>query len=65
MATQVTEFQARCPLCGSPVLTVARHGHALADEVHTIDLGRSTGWRYTLCDDCGILADLPRDLTLN
>jgi len=65
MATTVPALRARCPLCGSPVLSVGRSGHVLDDDLHPIQVGPELGRGYTLCDDCGILADLPDDLTLN
>ena len=57
--------QARCPLCGSPVLSVGRHGRVIAEDVHPIQIGPEFRRGYSLCDDCGLLADLPNDLTLN
>jgi hypothetical protein len=65
MGTSFAAVQACCPLCGSPVLSVARSGHVLDEDLHPIQIGREAGRGYTLCDDCGILADLPSNLTLN
>jgi hypothetical protein len=48
MGTTFASVQALCPLCGSPVLSIARSGRG-----------------YTLCDDCGILTNLPSNLTRN
>jgi hypothetical protein len=59
----VAAVQARCPLCGALVLSVSQSGRVLAADLHPIALGGGGG--YTLCDDCGVLADLPRDFTLN
>jgi hypothetical protein len=56
---------ARCPLCGSPVLSVGRHGQVVEDDVHGIQLGPEFGRGYALCGDCTVLAHLPSDLTLN
>lgn len=58
-------IQARCPLCGSPVLSVGRQGNVVSEELHLVRLGAELSRGYTLCDDCGLLADLPRNLTLN
>ena len=58
----------RCPLCGESVLSVSRAGHVLSDDLHPIALFAKRGGGmqgYTLCDDCGVLADLPAELTLN
>ncbi len=65
MGTSFAAIQACCPLCGSPVLSIARSGKVLDEDLHPIQLGDEPGRGYTLCDDCGILADLPTDLTLN
>ena len=65
MGTSFAAIQACCPLCGSPVLSIGRSGRVLDEDVHPIQLGDEPGRGYTLCDDCGILADLPTDLTLN
>ncbi len=57
---------ARCPLCGTLVLSVNHAGRVLAADLHPIALGRDGGaGGYTLCDDCAVLAHLPNDLTLN
>lgn len=57
--------QARCPLCGSLVLSLARSGKVVTFDLRAIPLGSEFGRGYTLCDDCGVLADLPAGLTLN
>jgi hypothetical protein len=62
MATTMPVLRARCPLCGSP----AGEDDARAlDDLHAIAVGPGLGRGFTLCDACGILADLPADLTLN
>ena len=61
----VTAVQSHCPLCGSPVLSVARSGEVVAFDLRAIPLGNEFGRGYTLCDECGVLADLPAGLTLN
>ncbi len=65
MGTTIASVQALCPLCGSPVLSLGRSGRVLAEDLHRIQLGTESGRGYTLCDDCGVLANLPTDLTLN
>jgi hypothetical protein len=66
MGTHLTHgVEARCPLCGSPVLSVARTGKVVAFDLRAIPIGQELGRGYTLCDSCGILADLPSGLTLN
>jgi hypothetical protein len=58
---------ARCPLCGCAILSVGSGGRVMAEDLHPVPLHRrgGAGEGYMLCDDCGILAELPRDLTLN
>ena len=60
-------LDARCPLCGSPILSVGRSGRVMAEDLHPVPLYRrgGAGEGYMLCDDCGVLAELPRDITLN
>jgi hypothetical protein len=65
MGTTIAAVQAHCPLCGSPVLSVGRSGRVFAEDLRPIHLGPETGRGYTLCDDCGLLAHLPTNLTLN
>jgi hypothetical protein len=65
MGTTFAAVQAFCPLCGSPVLSIGRTGRVLDEDVHPIQLGPELGRGYTLCDDCGILTNLPSNLTLN
>ena len=56
---------ARCPLCGSPVLSLERSGKVVAFGLRAVPLLGELGRGYTLCDDCGVLADLPSGLTFN
>jgi hypothetical protein len=65
MGTTIAAVQALCPLCGSPVLSVGRSGRVFSEDLHPIQLGPEFGRGYTLCDDCGVLADLPTNLTVN
>jgi hypothetical protein len=65
MGTTIAVVQALCPLCGSPVLSIGRSGRVFAEDVHPIQLGPEFGRGYTLCDDCGVLANLPANLTRN
>ena len=60
-----TAVQARCPLCGSLVLSLARSGRVLSLDLRAIPLGSEFGRGYTLCDDCGLLADRPTGLSYN
>jgi hypothetical protein len=65
MGTTIAAVQALCPLCGSPVLSIGRSGRVFAEDLHPIQIGTELGRGYTLCDDCGLLANLPTDLTRN
>jgi hypothetical protein len=67
MAAFVLAVDARCPLCGASVLSVSQGGKVIAEELHAVPLNRRRGSAegYTLCDDCGVLANLPTNLTLN
>jgi hypothetical protein len=65
MGTTIAAVQALCPLCGSPVLSIGRYGHVFAEDLYPIQIGPELGRGYTLCDDCGVLADLPAGVTLN
>ena len=66
MATSIANpVEAHCTLCGTPVLSVARTGRVVTFDMRAIALGNEFGRGYMLCDDCGVLADLPAGLTLN
>ena len=67
MAAFTLAVDAKCPLCSTSILTVTRGGLVLADDLHPVPLRRSNrpGEGYMLCDDCGMLADLPLNSTLN
>lgn len=67
MAAYVAAVDAKCPLCGSAILSIGRGGRVEAEDLHPIPLYKSShaGEGYMLCDDCGILAELPADLALN
>jgi hypothetical protein len=65
MGTSIAAVQALCPLCGSPVLSIGRSGRVFEEDLRPIQLGPELGRGYTLCDDCGLLANLPTDLTRN
>jgi hypothetical protein len=57
---------ARCPLCGESILSVDRGGRVTSEDLHPIALSRGgAGEGYMLCDDCGMLAELPTGLTIN
>jgi hypothetical protein len=65
--TSVVALDARCPLCGSPILSFGRGGQVTAEDLHPVPLHRrgSAGEGYMICDECAVLANLPPDLTLN
>jgi len=67
MAAFLVAVDARCPLCGDSILSVGRGGRVMAEDLHPVPLYRSgrAGEGYMLCDDCGVLAELPLDITLN
>jgi hypothetical protein len=65
MGTTITAVQALCPLCGSPVQSFVRSRRAFAEDPRAVSPGPELGRSYTLCDDCGVLANLPSNLTLN
>jgi hypothetical protein len=67
MAAFTLAVDARCPLCSTSILTVSRGGHVISEDLHPVPLHRSqrAGEGYMLCDDCGMLADLPLNSTLN
>jgi hypothetical protein len=56
---------ARCPLCGESILSIDGGGRVTSEDLHPIALSRRAGEGYMLCDDCGMLADLPANLTIN
>jgi hypothetical protein len=53
----------------SPPVRVQRveGGHVTAEDLHPVPLHKrgGSGEGYMLCDDCGVLAELPSDITLN
>ncbi len=67
MAAFVVAVDARCPLCGTSILSVGRGGRVEASDLHPVPLYRTRGSLegYMLCDDCGVLAELPADITMN
>ena len=67
MAAIVKSVDAPCPLCGSAVLSVGLGGQVESEDLHPVPLFRNRrhGEGYMLCDDCGTLAELPADITLN
>ena len=67
MASFAVAVDARCPLCGDSILSVGLGGRVTAEDLHPVPLYRrgDTGEGYMLCDDCGVLAELPLDITLN
>jgi hypothetical protein len=68
MAAIALAVDARCPVCGAPILSVGATGRVLAQDLHLVPIrahDRRAGQGYTVCDDCGVLAELSTDLTLN
>jgi hypothetical protein len=65
MATTTLLVSATCPLCGASVLSVNPRGRVEVESVHPVALGRLGNAGYGLCDGCGVLTDLPVNLTLN
>jgi hypothetical protein len=65
MRTDLSAIHARCPLCGTALLSVAGGGRVVARGQHPVLLGTDPGRGYALCEVCGFLAQLPRSLTLN
>jgi hypothetical protein len=59
-------LDASCPLCGTAILSVGRGGRVEAGDLHPVPLYKHPrGEGFMLCDDCGMLAELPPDVTLN
>ena len=60
-------LDARCPVCGVSILSIARSGRVTAWDLHPLPLHRrrGSGEGYMVCDDCGSLAELGSDLTVN
>lgn len=67
MAAFALAVDARCPVCGAPILSVGLSGRVLAQDLHFVPLRTydRRGGQYTVCEDCGRLAELTADLTLN
>ena len=65
MSTSLAAVQAHCPLCGTSVLAVGPGGRVVSEDLHPILLDPDMGHGYMLCTGCGVLADLPTDLTFN
>ena len=68
MAAFALAVDARCPLCGDPILSVGRSGRVVAQDLHLVPLRqheRGIAPGYTICDECGWLAEMSSDLTVN
>lgn len=67
VAAFVAAVDARCPLCGASILSIGRGGRVEAEDLHPVPLYRTrhAGEGYMLCEECGVLAQLPGDITLN
>lgn len=57
----------RCPLCGSPILTLGAGGRVTWAEARVVPIGaqRAGVSGYLVCEDCGLLAELPAPARLN
>jgi hypothetical protein len=57
----------RCPLCGSPILSVGAHGIVRMEEARTMPLfnSRGMGQGYLLCEECFALAGLPQSMMVH
>ncbi len=66
MASFAAGVEARCPLCGSSIISIGRGGRVEVEDLHAIPISRTrmTGEGYLLCEDCAVLALYP-DLSLN
>ena len=68
MAAFALAVDARCPVCGATILSVGRGGRVMAHDLYLVPLrshDRRAVQGYTICDDCGRLAGLSTDLTVN
>jgi hypothetical protein len=67
MAAFALAVDARCPVCGVPILSIGTRGQVLAQDLHLVPLRAhdSRAGQYIVCEDCGRLAELTADLTLN
>jgi hypothetical protein len=68
MAAFALAVDARCPVCDAPILSVGTTGRVLAQDLHLVPLRaheKRSGQAYTVCDDCGLLAEMSPDITLN
>ena len=67
MSTTVVGMDAHCPLCGVAILSIGRGGRVTAEDLHPVPMYKrgGSGEGYMLCDDCGVLAELPPNITLN
>jgi hypothetical protein len=66
-ATSIATYvDARCPLCSAPILSIGNGGKVLAEDLHPIPLyNKSRAEGYMVCEECGMLAQLSPDITLN
>ncbi|MEY4731658.1 MAG: hypothetical protein RL681_604 [Candidatus Parcubacteria bacterium] len=58
-----TSVVLKCPVCSSPM--VWSDGRQFAVDYRAFRAGSDFRVGLSICDDCGVLADLPCDLTLN
>ena len=66
-ATFAVAVDASCPLCGDSILSIQPSGVVESEDLHPVRLSAHTrpGEGYMLCDECGLLAELPPGLTMN
>jgi hypothetical protein len=65
MATTTPFVSATCPLCGASILSVNQRGRVESESLHAVAVGRWGNSGYGVCDGCGVLTNLPANLTLN
>ena len=68
MAAFALAVDARCPVCGASILSVGATGRVVSQDLHLVPLRaheKRTGQAYTVCDDCGLLAEMSPHITLN
>ena len=67
MAAAFVLSDARCPVCGTSILSFGKGGRVESEDLHPVPIykSRHAGEGYMICDECAVLAGMPRDMTLN